>query len=369
MTQSGCASRDWIVAIDGGGSKVAGALAKLEVGEPIERVQAIVRHSVQGTGSASPATWGQASKNIVVAIEQLLALANVAPHQIRHVVLMLAGAGRADDVARVRQTLSTVSIFQDPAFIAGGGLTVTSDMRPLLDYATGLQPKLPTIVLIAGTGSLVAALDDNARDESQRVVRAGGWGPVLGDEGSGWRMALSSLKRICDWIDRGSPTLSEHVVMQTSTRQHELPSSDSSELQALFEIVKRFATEHRLMAEDSQLNSAILALASDRHLAARLAPAILDHAARSTEGLAYQLVDNEVAALAAQVETVHRRMRFAPHGWRLGLTGGLASNHVLFQTFLNKTLHQRNISPESLVVLDPLLAALNFASTNQARQT
>jgi len=363
LSQTGCESRDWIVAIDGGGSKVAGAIAQLANDRPSDQFASIFRHSVQGTGSAAPATWDQASKNISAAATELLNLANIGPHQVQHVVLMLAGAGRPDDVARVRQTLSSAPVFSALGFGAlgfgaGGGLTVTSDMRPLLSYGTRLHPKLPTIVVIAGTGSFVAALDAN-----NELIRAGGCGPVLGDEGSGWRIALNTLKLLCNWIDRGRPLVGNNDVSIEVLQESELPES---ELLELLDIVKRYAIEQRLMSEDSQLNSAILALASDRHVAARLAPAILDHAARLTDGLAHKLVRAEVSALVAQVAQVHQRIEASPQAWRLGLAGGLASNHPLFQDALNKELHRRKLSPEAIVVLDPLLAALHFATVTQS---
>jgi N-acetylglucosamine kinase-like BadF-type ATPase len=46
------------------------------------------------------------------------------------------------------------------------------------------------IVVIAGTGSIAYG-----RDSSGRSQRAGGWGPVLGDEGSGFWMGKTWLKR------------------------------------------------------------------------------------------------------------------------------------------------------------------------------
>ena len=61
----------------------------------------------------------------------------------------------------------------------------------------------PGLVLIAGTGSIAYG-----RNREARAARAGGWGYVLGDEGSGYwigRRALGAVVRQSD--QRGRPTL------------------------------------------------------------------------------------------------------------------------------------------------------------------
>ena len=45
------------------------------------------------------------------------------------------------------------------------------------------------VAVVAGTGSMAFA-----RGTDGRTARAGGWGPLLGDEGSGYALALSGLR-------------------------------------------------------------------------------------------------------------------------------------------------------------------------------
>ena len=66
-------------------------------------------------------------------------------------------------------------------------LLVTNDALIALVAAVG---HAPGIVIIAGTGSI--AYGRNARDEA---ARAGGWGYVLGDEGSGYWIGRHALPR------------------------------------------------------------------------------------------------------------------------------------------------------------------------------
>ncbi len=63
-------------------------------------------------------------------------------------------------------------------------------------------PGQPGVVVIAGTGSI--AYGRNARGEA---ARAGGWGYVLGDEGSGYWIGRTALRAVLREADRrGEPT-------------------------------------------------------------------------------------------------------------------------------------------------------------------
>ena len=77
---------------------------------------------------------------------------------------------------------------------------VVNDALVALVAGAGSEPGL---VLIAGTGSIAYG-----RNRASRAARAGGWGYVLGDEGSGYwigRRALAAVVRQSD--ERGRPTL------------------------------------------------------------------------------------------------------------------------------------------------------------------
>ncbi len=65
-------------------------------------------------------------------------------------------------------------------------LEVTDDARIALLGATGGGPG---IIVIAGTGSIALG-----RNDQGRVVRAGGWGYIFGDEGSGFDLVRQALR-------------------------------------------------------------------------------------------------------------------------------------------------------------------------------
>ena len=58
------------------------------------------------------------------------------------------------------------------------------------------------ILVITGTGSIVWA-----RTKTGQMVRAGGWGALLGDEGGGFRIGLAALRALSMEIDGGPTTL------------------------------------------------------------------------------------------------------------------------------------------------------------------
>lgn len=85
------------------------------------------------------------------------------------------------------------------------------DLHITTDAHLALYAKLEGkdgILLISGTGSVVFG---KARGKIERV---GGWGNILGDEGSGYAMALSAIKALLGQYDDGKPysPLSERLL-------------------------------------------------------------------------------------------------------------------------------------------------------------
>ena len=59
----------------------------------------------------------------------------------------------------------------------------------------------PGILVIGGTGSVVVG-----RTRAGAKVTAGGWGPAIGDEGSGWWIGREAVREAFRALDRGEPT-------------------------------------------------------------------------------------------------------------------------------------------------------------------
>ena len=92
----------------------------------------------------------------------------------------LAGAGRLNDQEEISDLLRRK--------FGIGEVIVRSDAQVAL---AGAHAGDAGLIVISGTGSIVLG-----RDVMGREARAGGWGPVLGDEGSGYAIALAALRAV-----------------------------------------------------------------------------------------------------------------------------------------------------------------------------
>lgn len=108
------------------------------------------------------------------------------------IAIGMAGVARAEDVAVVRRVVERIR--------PGARVVIVSDALVALEAGT---PRGAGLVVIAGTGSIAFG-----RDAGGRSARAGGWGYVLGDEGSGYWLGRNALRAVVRAADgRGQPTL------------------------------------------------------------------------------------------------------------------------------------------------------------------
>jgi N-acetylglucosamine kinase-like BadF-type ATPase len=121
-------------------------------------------------------------------MEETVAQQNAVPAAI---CLGIAGVDRPEDATVVRGIMSRIGY--------KARILVVNDALIALQAGIGAAAG---IVIVAGTGSIAYGCDFQAR-----AARAGGWGYVLGDEGSGYwigRLALRAIVREAD--GRGQPT-------------------------------------------------------------------------------------------------------------------------------------------------------------------
>lgn len=177
-----------VLGIDGGGTKTRCLVAGRD-------------GQVLGEGIAGPSnclTVGKdaAAAAVMAAAEQALAAAGRTLAGVDAVVAGLAGAGRPDDQAAVAGAL---------AFPAGVRVQVVSDARIAL---AGALAGRPGAVLISGTGSIAYGVDAEGR-----TTRAGGWGWILGDEGSGFDIGRRAIMAALAAMDGTGPatTLQEAI--------------------------------------------------------------------------------------------------------------------------------------------------------------
>src|SRR5262245_63087611 len=132
-----------------------------------------------------------AINHVVEAVAKASQQAGVELPEITAACVGLAGVSHPDHHRLMLSALKKALPISD--------ITLETDARVALAGATGNKAG---VVIIAGTGSIACGVNSRGR-----FARAGGWGPVMGDEGSGsyiGRRALESVVMSYDY--RGEPT-------------------------------------------------------------------------------------------------------------------------------------------------------------------
>lgn len=156
------------LAMDAGGTRTTYVLAD------DERVLARVE---SGTIKLMRTTAEVASANLRGALAELQSLSGISMQQVRSTCIGAAG---------VTVPLVTDWMRAEHASHIGGSLLILGDVEIALDAAF---PGQPGMLVMAGTGSNSAARSSNGN-----VTTAGGYGPVLSDQGSGHHIGTRALR-------------------------------------------------------------------------------------------------------------------------------------------------------------------------------
>ena len=179
----------YLIGIDGGGTKTDCAVADLS-GKIIQ----------QSTGKPSNFLVigvEEAIENIFALIEENLFALEGDFADVKQIVIGVAGAGRDEDSALLEKGFKD---YADQEGIHFKGVKVLSDAHIALE---GAFPASAGCILIAGTGSILFG-----KDESGTIHRVGGFGRLIGDEGSGYSIGRKALNAVSKASDgRGEETL------------------------------------------------------------------------------------------------------------------------------------------------------------------
>jgi len=122
--------------------------------------------------------------------------------EVATIILSMAGVDRPDDKKKVIGWINEQIVNGKFPYLKESDIHVHSDAVAAL--ASGTDGILHGIVVISGTGMIAYGFDKIAKKEK----RAGGWGPLLGDEGSGYQIGYDVLKAIVSAYDgRGEQTI------------------------------------------------------------------------------------------------------------------------------------------------------------------
>ena len=179
---------DYILGVDGGATKTVALLGDLD--------GRVLARGIGGPSNANAVGFDAACAALEGAIH--MARANY-PGEMRALCLGLAGAGRKVDTERFQNW----ALRKYPKTV----VKVVSDAEILL---ITVGPSGPTLALICGTGSIVYG-----RTVTGELIRAGGWGYLFGDEGSGYAIGSAALRAVMQAYDgRGSKTSLSELVLE-----------------------------------------------------------------------------------------------------------------------------------------------------------
>ncbi|MBI5035694.1 MAG: BadF/BadG/BcrA/BcrD type ATPase [Chloroflexi bacterium] len=297
-----------VIGVDGGGTHTRARLANA-YGEMLGSGEA---------GIANPHANGYpaAQTEILAAIQRAFDDAHIEKQMVAAVCLGIGGVDRVDERARLtewaQQTIApSARVMNDGEIVLAAGSTDNWG-----------------VALIAGTGSIAWG-----KSRDGRVARAGGWGYLIGDEGSGFDLAREALRAATHFADgRGAATHLLDVIL------------DHWKLESAAEIVPQVYR--------SGLKPADIA---------KLAPLVIQ-VAEQGDAVAQELIKRGVNALADTVEAVAKQLEFREEKIPLALTGGLLLNAESLRAKLLEELKTRgdHFSPIA-IVQEPVLGAVRLA--------
>jgi N-acetylglucosamine kinase-like BadF-type ATPase len=170
-----------LVGVDGGGTKTIALLSDLE--------GRVLGRGIGGPSNYQVVGMRVAGDSINRAIRAAFADAGAEQCPPRAICLGLAGVDRPDDYG-VIQAWAEEYMPHTPTVIVNDAMLVLAAGTPE-DWG---------IAMISGTGSIVYG-----RTRDGQMMRSGGWGYLLGDEGSGFAIGMAALRAVARADDGRAP--------------------------------------------------------------------------------------------------------------------------------------------------------------------
>ena len=298
--------------IDGGGSTLRVALVDEE----------LVALCTLTESSANPNLIGHDAAQALIrrSIRDLLGQTNLQPTDIRAAAIGVAGAASTHSRDWLLQTLEP----DLPASL----LVASSDLEIAL---VGALAQPCGILLLAGTGSAVYGISP-----AGGRLQIGGWGYLLGDDGSSYWIGRQLLRHLISIHDSGSSVESDAL---SSHCLNELGLKQPREL-----IAWLYRTEETPAARIASLARVAIDAASEGDTAA------------------IQILEQAATLLVAQAAVLQRRLAYddAP----IAFAGGLLDNDNTFSDLVSKELGlvERPVSKYPPVIGAALLAKLKWSA-------
>jgi N-acetylglucosamine kinase-like BadF-type ATPase len=325
-------SQYYVLGVDAGGSKTSAWVASYQPGPgSLAESTHVLAVGEAGTGNCRSAGFERAMQNIQRAVKLALTQAGLPPDNrsrsaVDSICLGMAGAGRREEQQQVERWIAR--------HLHINRIRVVGDAPLALAAACGeLSPEcvlqMEGVALISGTGSMAWGCNLAGQEH-----RCGGWGYLLGDEGSGYWLARHGLQAACRAADgRASPTLLLPAFLQNL----ELPQA-------------------------SDLIGKVYTAAFDRQQIARLAPLVIQLA--QTDATAGSIVRQAARELAEMVSVIVAKLSLSSSHYTLALGGSVLANSPLLSQWIVDSLNQSGPRPAAKTVDKPVLGAVYLAASH-----
>jgi N-acetylglucosamine kinase-like BadF-type ATPase len=290
---------NYILGIDGGGTKTKAFL--------FDRSGNLFKSITVGKSNFQ-AVGGMGIKNVLKKIVNLINIKNFP--EIR-IIAGFAGAGRKKDKSMIKK------IFIELGFNRNK-ILVISDAEMALE-AVGKNG----VVLIAGTGSICIGRKNN------KIARSGGWGYLLGDEGSGYYIGERAIAQALKYYDgRGTKTL----------------------------LLKRINGKFKLKNIEQIINR-IYSGKLDKNRIAELSNDVLE-LAKKQDIIARKIIKESSEELAKMILSVTKKLQFKK--CKVGLIGGVFKdeNSNLLINYIKKYVKNNKIKLINMSNVEPAFIAV-----------
>jgi len=230
-----------------------------------------------------------ASENILSLIKKCKEKLILDYTDIKSIVIGAAGAGREEDAEKLRSSLLNLASKNK---ITLKSLNVISDAQIALE---GAFPNKSGSILIAGTGSIIYG-----KDEEGKIYRSGGFGRIIGDEGSGYSIGRKALQNVAKFYD-GSGEISDIINLIT----------DKYEINSPEELINKVYKENLDIASVAEL--------------------VLDSASKGDK-IAVTILEEESDELVHQIKVMMKKMNVDK--MNISFAGSLVINKNVYSDML-----------------------------------
>ena len=302
-----------LIGVDGGGTATEAWLADPEM--------RVLGQGVSGPSNAKAVGLEAARRALDAAIAAAFEDAGIEPVSVEVACLGLAGFDRPDDRKILVGWTDESRLARRLVLVNDGDLVVAAG-----------TPEGWGVGVIAGTGSIAVG-----RTPDGRSARAGGWGHLIGDEGSAYAAVLDALRLVARRVDGREPR----------------PIGPDPLTDRLCRAL--------VVDQPSQIVTALYSPDFTRARVASLAPEVLA-ACNESPADAARLLAPAGAALAETIAAVARSLGWTSGGLPLAAAGGYILSATAVRQAMLDGLTERGYEPALTLVPEPVRGAVILAA-------